>query len=259
MYKKSIIWIILVFSIITLTGCNQSITYSDKFEGIPIYPKTELIDYTEYQESYEKMNFKDTFKVVKEFYMETIDKEKWEIEENHMYPSLQGEDIKSEGYILKSGEQEVSLIIGLHKTKNKGDILRIELNGSPFKEDKYTVEGKSENWKTSLQYIIRKGSILVNGHVEYTGDNSPKEVYYKFLIYEIKSDSITDKNMVSKNSSQEVQGEQLKNDRFDVSSLSNREYQLEVYKKAINLGYIEIKWDEKGEDKIEKINIEIVE
>lgn len=254
MNKKLIMSIVLVLSIIALSGCNQSITYSDKFEGIPIYPKIELTTSSEYEEHYEVFDFKDTYEDVKEFYMENIDEEKWEIEENPLYPNIDGEGIKTQGYMLKGEEQEVSLIIGLQNTENAGNVLRIDLNGNPFKEAKYNVEGESENWQVSLEYIMRKGNMSVNGDVVYIGENPPKEVDYEFRIYEI-----IDENEGSKSSSQEVKGDELENNKFSINSQSNREYSLDVYEKAIDTGYIEIKWEERGEKKTEKITIEIVD
>ncbi|MDY0236555.1 MAG: hypothetical protein RBR71_11020 [Gudongella sp.] len=254
MNKKIIMSIVLVLSIIALSGCNQSITYSDKFEGIPIYPKIELTATSEYEEHYEVFDFKDTYEDVKEFYMENIDEEKWEIEENPLYSNIDGEGINTQGYMLKGEKQEVSLIIGLQNTENVGNILRIDLNGNPFNEGKYKVEGVGENWQVVLEYIIRKKSMLVNGDVIYIGDNPPKEVDYEFRIYEI-----IDKNMNSESSSQEVKGDELGNNKFSINSQSNRKYSLDVYTEAINNGYIEIKWEEQDEQKTEKINIKIVE
>lgn len=253
MNKKLIMLIILVLSIIALPGCQQSIRYSEKFEGIPIYPKIELVVDEEYTELYEALEFEDSFEDVKEFYMKNIDQEKWEIEENPLYPSLDG-DIKAEGYMLKGKEEELSLIITLQKTENLGNILRVDLNGNSFKEGKYNVEGKSENWKVSLEYIIRKGSMSARGDVEYIGENPPKEIDYVFVIYEIK-----DKNMDSKELRETSREDQLKNNKFQIISQINRDYSLDVYKEAINNAYIEIKWEEQGEKKIEKINMEIVE
>lgn len=254
MNKKLIMLIILVLSIIALSGCNQSIVYSEKFEGVPIYPKIELTASSEHEERYEAFGFKDTYEDVKEFYMENIDQEKWEIEANPLYPNLDGGGIKTQGYMLKGKEQEVSLIILLQNTENVGNILRIDLNGNPFKEGKYNVEGESENWEVFLEYTIRKGNMSVSGDVTYIGENPPKEIDYEFVIYEIK-----DENMNSKDLRQKVKGEQLKNNKFNLNSPNNREYSLDVYEEAINNGYIEIKWDEQDEKKKEKITIEIVE
>lgn len=252
--------IILVLSIVALSACeNGLIIYSEKFQGIPIYPSVELVASTEYAESYEKFGFKDTFEQVKDFYMQNIDQEKWEIEENPLYPSYSKESFKSQGYMLKGEEEEVSLTILLQKTENKGNILYVNLNGSPFEEAKYNVEGKSENWMAFLEYVIRKEGIFIDGEVRYTGDNPPKEVDNKFLIYEIKSASTPDENLDSKSISQETQGDPLENSKFQISSQGQREYELEVYKEAINHGYIEIRWQEQGEEKVEKINIAIAE
>jgi hypothetical protein len=254
MFKKIVLSAILILSIIALSGCNQAITYSDKFEGIPIYPTIKLIASTEYEESYEVLEFSDTFEEVKAFYMENIDQEKWKIEKNTLSPIVEYPGFKSQGYMLKSEKQEISLIIGLQTTENKGDILRIDLNGNLFKEGKYIVEGKSENWETSLEYIIRKDGIFINGDVIYTGDNPPKKVDNKFLIYEIKAESSPEENLTVESLSQETQGRQLEDSKFNISSQSNRKYELEVYEDAIKHGYIEIKWEEQDENKTEKIN-----
>lgn len=253
MNKKLIILIILVLSIIALVGCDQPIKYSQKFEGIPIYSEIELGSSSEYEEHYEVFDFKDKYEDVIEFYMQNIDQEKWEIEKNPLYPNIDRESFKTQGYMLEGEEQEVSLIIGLQSTENLGDILRIDLNGNPFKEGKYNVEGKSENWEVSLEYILRKGIISVNGDVSYIGENPPKEVDYEFRMYEIVNDKEG-----SESSSQEVKGEELENNKFRTNSQSNRKYSLDVYEKAIDNGYIEIKWEEKDVKKTEKIPVKIV-
>ena len=252
MNKKLVVLIAIVLSIIALSGCNQSITYSEKFEGIPIYPKIELTASSEYEEHYEVFDFKDEYEDVKEFYMQNIDQEKWEIEENPLYPKIDGESIKTQGYMLKGEEQEVSLIILLQSTENVGNILRVDLNANPFKEGKYNAQGESENWQLSLEYIIRKGNMSINGDVVYIGENPPKEVDYEFIIYEIK-----DENMNSKELRQMAKEDQLENNRFNLTLHINRDYSLDVYEKAINNGYIEIKWEEQGEKKTEKTTIEI--
>jgi hypothetical protein len=236
MNKKLIILGVLVLSIIALAGCNQPIRYSEKFGGIPIYPKIELGVSSEYEEHYEVVDFEDKYEDVIEFYAQNIDQEKWEIEENPLYPNIDEKGFKTQGYMLKGEEEEVSLIIGLQSTENVGNILRIDLNGNPFKEGKYNIKGESENWEVSLEYILRKGTISVNGDVVYIGENPPKELDYEFRMYEIIDD-----NEDSKSASQEVKGDKLGNNKFGISSQSNREYSLDVYEKAIDNGYIEIK------------------
>ncbi len=252
MNKKLIILLVLVLSIEALSGCNQSIKYSEKFEGIPIYPKLELGISLDDEERYEVFEFKDKFENVIEFYMENIDQKKWEIEENPLYPNIDEGSIKSRGYMLRGKEKDVSLIILLQNTDNVGNILRVDLNGNSFKEGKYTVVGESENWQSSLEYVIRKGNMSINGDATYIGENPPNEIDYEFTIYEIEDEAEGSKSL-----SQEVEGDKLKNNKFNLNSLSNRKYSLDVYEEAINNGYIEIKWEEENEKKTERISINI--
>jgi hypothetical protein len=257
MKKRSIAFISLLLITIVLSGCSNEIRYSEKFEGIPIYPDIEITSSSKYEEHYEVFEFKDTFEDVDDFYMENIDKDKWEIETNHLYPSLDKKIVKSKGYTLKGEEKDVSLIMVLQSTENKGDILYINLNGNPFKEDKYTVEGQSEHWKASLEYIIRKEGIFINGDVIYTGDNPPGKVDSNFAIYEIKLVPDSEENLEGEIVNTRSEGQELKDSRINISSQRNRDYKLEIYEEAIDNGYIEIKWEEDGKDKLEKINLKI--
>lgn len=257
MKKKSIVLVSLLLITIILSACNKEIRYSEKFEGIPIYPEIELTSSSEHEEYYEEFEFEDTFDEVKEFYMENIDKSKWEIEENPLYPSLDKKSVKSIGYTLKGDEKDVSLIMVLQSTENQGDILYISLNGNPFKEDKYIVEGQSENWKASLQYIIRREGIFIDGDVVYTGDNPPEEIDSNFIMYEIKSAPDSDKNLENETVSRASEGRQLEDSKINISSQISRKYKLEVYGEAINNGYIEIEWEEEGEDIREKVDFKI--
>lgn len=104
-----------------------------------------------------------------------------------------------------------------------------------------------------MEYVLRKGNVPINGEVIYLGENSPLEIEYTFVMYEIK-----DKNMDTQSIRTTSAGSQLKNNKFSISSQMEREYSLDVLEEAINHGYIEINWQEAGTSKTEIINFKIV-
>src|SRR5690554_4866359 len=110
--KKHVLRIlILILCVLYFAGCSQPVTYSEKFEGIPIYPGMELLSSSEHEEYYETLEFEGTFKDVKEFYLENIDKEKWSIKENPLNYNDENSSYVNQGYILKNGEKEVYIIL----------------------------------------------------------------------------------------------------------------------------------------------------
>lgn len=101
--------------------------------------------------------------------------------------------------------------------------------------------------------------IVTEGKLIYIGDNSPKTVDIKFVLYDIEPTSYYNGNIDAQSIAIESKGQQVKNSKIQISEFFNKKHKLEVYKEAINHGYININWDEKGAAKSEKINIEIVE
>lgn len=261
MNKNLLIIAFLILCIITFAGCSQPVVYSEKYEGIPIYPNVELISDTEYRELYKISEFKGTFSEVKKFYMDHINQEIWSIEENPLHWNQENSMVGEQGYILKDEEREVSLIIQRAKISERGNgDLIIIINGSPFKEGKFKVEGEAENWKASLEYVITKEEMEIDGDVNYIGNSPPNEVGCKFVYYHIIANPIPRENgqTIEDSGSSELT-KRLIDSKFEISGGGSRDYELEIEKEAINNAYIEIKWEEQGENKIEKIDLEIIE
>ncbi len=261
MNKNLFIIVFLILCIITLASCSYPVMYSEKYEGIPIYPNAELISSTEYREYYKISEFKGKFKEVEKFYTKHINQEIWSIEDNPLQWSGENSVVGMQGYILKDGKREVSLIIQRPKISEggNGDLILI-INGSPFKEGKLEVEGKSENWKASLEYIVTKERMKIDGNVKYTGNNPPKKAECTFVYYHMIANPIPKENGESLETSYRSEStETLTDSKFDISGWGNREYELEIEKEAINNGYIEVKWEEQGESKTEKIDLNIIE
>ncbi len=254
---------LLVFSFIAISsmlfwGCTQTITYSEKFDGIPIYPGMKSVAGSNDVENYEMKDFDGDLKKVNDYYINQIDYKKWSIKENHLYWTEEYLHEGTERYILTDGVEEVSLIINLVKTTDITGTLFIEINASPFMEGKYRAEGQSEHWKTSLEYIILKDRILVNGYATYLGDNPPQEADVSFLTYEIFVSPPPKEGIVRESSTEKIWDQLVEDSMIIISTQSSRDYQFEIYKEAINNAYIEIMWEEQGEDKSERIEITVV-
>lgn len=189
MNKKLLFIVGLILIMITFTGCGQPLIYSEIYEGIPIYPEAILLDSSEYREFYKISEFKGTFAEVKEFYLDNINQDLWTIKENPL--EVNGEysflgSLSTQGYILKNKEKEVSLLIQRAIISEDGSgYLVVIINGSPLKEEKFKVEGKSENWKASLEYILTKERVRINGEAQYVGNKSPKIVDTEFTYYQV--------------------------------------------------------------------------
>lgn len=238
------------------TGCAQEVMYSEKYEGVPIYPGVELQGSTEYIEDYGAPQFSGTFEEVKEFYMKYIDQERWSIEENLLHENQENDFMGFQGYILKDKdkEREISLILEWVKTKDNNGPLRIIINGSPLKEGKYKVKGESTHWNASLEYSITKGGTFINGQLQYMGDIPPQKVAYHFMMYQVIKNKKAEEAV-----STTAKGSTLKDSTLMiVEGSSGRNYKLEILKEAINNGYIELTWEAQGQEKTEKINLAIV-
>ena len=259
--KNLLIIAFLILCIISFAGCSNPVVYSEKYDGIPIYPNAELKSSKEYREYYIILEFKGTFAEVKKFYMNNINQEIWSIEENPLHWNQENSMGGEQGYILKDEEREVSLIIQRTKISEggNGDLIII-INGSPFEEGKFKVEGEAENWKASLEYVITKERIDIDGDVNYIGNNPPNEVGCKFVYYHMIANPIPKENgQTIEASGSSEWTKRLVDSKFEISGGGNRDYELEIEKEAINNAYIEIKWEEQGENKTEKIDLEIIE
>lgn len=126
--------------------------------------------------------------------------------------------------------------------------------------DKFIVKGQSEYWKISLEYKIRENDkILVEGNSIYIGDKPPKKVDMTFVPYNIESTSIYYSNAEESQSIPiELKGQPVKDSKINISQSFNRSHNNKVYEEAVNSGYLEIKWEYQGKEKIERVNIEIV-
>lgn len=258
MNKQLLIIVSLILIIITFTGCSQPLIYSEMYEGIPIYPGAILNDSSEYREYYKISEFNGTFAEVKEFYLENINQDIWTIKENPL--QVNGEysflgSLSTQGYILKDEETEISLLIQCAITSEDGSgYLVIIINGSPLKEEKFEVEGESEHWKASLEYIITKERIRINGDAHYIGNTLPKIVEIEFIYYQMMEDKIPIESASKKMSMGEIEITVI-----DFDESYEREYELKIQKEAINNAYIKIIWKEQDENKIEKIDLDVVQ
>ena len=108
----------------SLNGCTKAkVIYSRNFQGVPIYPGTELLSSNDLgqnmlHELYANMYFKGKFEDVKKYYETNIDKTVWEV-------NLAKEPNISHGideicaYTLKNKDREVRVTITYSK-KSKG-------------------------------------------------------------------------------------------------------------------------------------------
>lgn len=124
----------------------------------------------------------------------------------------------------------------------------------------YNVEGQSEHWQASLEYMVRQNDrVWAEGAVKYMGSNIPEKVNMKFVIYDIEPTSYYDGNVDALRITTTVEGRELIDSEIIITESFNRSHDLQVYEEAINQGYIEIEWEEEGREIIEKIDIKIVE
>lgn len=152
------------------------------------------------------------------------------------------------------------LSVSIFLSCNNFDDLSKDISRESFK---LKAEGQSEHWKTSLIYTIEENNnVWVDGTVTYTGENLPKEVNRKFVLYDIEPTSFYDGNVDRTSITIEVKNEELINSEIlisETSTQSSKNHELEVYQEAINYGFIELKWNSPDGRKIEKIGIQIVE
>lgn len=261
MHKGKLIATILLICIIILTGCRKTIKYSEKYEGIPIYPRLELKESAPFVEKYENSDFGGTFEEAKEFYTHNTDQEKWEIRQN---PLIKGETKSKEGIVEASGvqgyllknkikDEEVSLLITYWKIQNMKGNLRITIDGRPLKEGKFIAKGRSNHWEASMEYVITRGTVSVEGYIEYLGESPPKVVDYEFLWHQIMNGESIEKSIIDRG------GKELKASKIHFSDKNDhREHKLERIKEGINNhAYIELKWKDGEEKKTEKIEFKI--
>ncbi len=259
MKKLFLVVVIVVLSSVIFVGCDQPIEYSGKFDGIPIYPGMELASDSEFEERYEMIEFEGAFQDVIDYYLNHIDHKKWSVEENFLYWNEGNSPKWSRRYILTDGQEDVALMINVWKTNDELGRLYVYLNGSPLKEGKYSAEGQSEHWKASVEYIIGKDRILVNGEATYIEAEPPTAVDVVFFVYEIIFSPPLDGHLSKKASTSEVLRQPVKDSMIKISDSSGRNYQFEIYKEAIDNAYIVLTWEEQGEDKIEIIDIKVVQ
>jgi len=255
MNKKLLFVMFFVLWIIFSSGCSQSVSDSEKFEGIPIFPEATLVKNTrlteDYIERYETADLNTTFEELKEFYMEHIDKNRWSIEENIYHKQEENRFIGTIGYILRDKEREVSLILTKLKKNEEGNgPLQITINGNPLKEGKLQVHGLSKHWEIALEYTIMKNILSATGQLTYIGDTPPKELDYDFTMYQTSDEKLQTKGERELNGFHE---------KFDFGGGNHRQVDLEVIKEAINNATFELKWVEKGTKLKEIIDLNVVE
>jgi hypothetical protein len=239
-------------------GCDQPTEYSGKFDGIPIYPGMELASDSEVEERYEMIEFEGAFQDVIDYYLNHIDRKKWSVEENFLYWNEENPPKWSRRYILTDGQEDVALMINVWKTNDELGRLYVYLNGSPLKEGKYSAEGQSEHWKASVEYILGKDKILINGEATYIGDELPTAVDVVFLVYEMNFSPPFEGRVVGEASTRETLSQPVEDSMIKISDSDDRTYQFEIYKEAIDNAYIVLTGEEQGEDKIEIVDITVV-
>lgn len=255
MNKKLLFVMFFVLWIIITIGCSQSVSYSEKFEGIPIFPDATLVKNTklteDYIERYETADLSATFEELKEFYMENIDQNRWYIEENPYHNQEDNSHVGTIGYILRDKEREVSLILTKIRNDKKGNgPLQITINGNLLKEGRLHVHGLSKYWEVALEYTIRKENLFAYAQLIYIGDTPPKELDYDFTMYQTSEEKL------------QIKGERVLNDfykKINFHGGNHRQVDLEVLKEAINKATFELKWVENGTNLTEIIDLNIVE
>ena len=255
MKKLLIVVFSIVLTAILLVGCSQPVEYSEKFEGIPIYPGMELVGSSEFEEYYEMFEFEGEFQQVIDYYLSEIDSKKWSIEESDLYWSEENTPKWVRRYILTDGEEEVSLLLDYFKTRNVNGVLHAKLNASQLKEGKCTANGQSNHWTTSLEYIIGNDQVIIQGFAEHLGDDPPQKVDTVFYIYEMNITPKPEYGVSRRSSSETASDMVLEDSMIEISASMDRDFPFDSYIEAINSAYIELSWEEQGEDKIERIEI----
>lgn len=124
----------------------------------------------------------------------------------------------------------------------------------------YDVEGENENWNLSLEYsTTERDKIWVEGEIVYIGDEVPNKVNMEFVLFDVVPTSFYHDDIGTINNTVTYEGHEFENDIITISESFTKTHELEVYKEAINYGYIEIEWEENNNEKTEKINFNIVE
>ena len=251
--EKISLWIYMILLLTILTsGCTKKIQYSKEYEGIPIYPTTTLEkEYSmgeQHYEMYINNEFNGTIEDVENFYRTYTNKEKWTIKKNPVYDDIETEYIHFRAYTLTKDEKEVTLLINQSKEKEQS-ALTITMESSPLQEGKIKAKGKTAYWKVNGEYRLGKREERIEGELEYLGENPPERIEYHFVFYE----------MPNKNSTSARGIAQYPEYRVPTTS-GNRSEELEDIVEAINkTAYIEVLWQEAGENKKERININTID
>lgn len=124
--------IIFIIGVAILTGCSK-ISYSPVFQGVPIYPSTQLmtsntIEEDKYSEMYTDMFFKGNIDSVKKFYEKSIDRDLWEVKEVEKDIPSHGID-KICAYTLSGKERTATITIAYSSNEKTGKHIYITIIG----------------------------------------------------------------------------------------------------------------------------------
>lgn len=129
--------ILLCFIILlVITGCSK-VTYSNEFTGIPIYPGTELMLDSEFDnkvhEMYADMTFKGDIDKVEEYFLKNIDTSIWTIKK--VDESRTGHNVdKIYDYTLKGNNRNATLTIAYSDNEKTGRRISITIIGDKLKK-----------------------------------------------------------------------------------------------------------------------------
>lgn len=241
----------LVITLVIITGCSQqkdreNLADKANFAGIVIEVNDQSI-LVKVNEDEEEINSSDLMSVL-------LNAE--EDDSNTDFDIGDEVRIYYDGTIAESYPAQINKVYAIMLVYSSGS--QSDNSSGKFAGD-YNVEGQSEHWGAYLEYLARENDrVWVEGTVIYFGDNTPEKVNMKFVIYDIERTSHDDGNVDVLRITTTVEGRELIDSEIKVSESFDRSHDLEVYEEAINNGYIEIEWEEEGQEIIEKINIKIV-
>ena len=242
----------LVITLILITGCSKQMNMNNilnepNFAGIVIKVNEQSI-LVEVNEDEDEISSSDLMSV-------SLDVE---LDDSNIDFNI-GDEVRIyyDGTIAESYPAQINKVYAIMLVDPSGN--QSDKHTDKFVGD-YNVEGQSEHWQASLEYLMSQNDrVWAEGAVKYMGSNTPEKVNMRFVIYDIETTSYDDGNVDALRITTTVEGRELIDSEIKISESFNKSHDLEVYEEAINNGYIEIEWEEDGQEIIERINIKIVE
>ena len=132
MKKLALLCILLVFLV---SGCAK-VSYSSEFEGVPIYPGTELFASNEYDNMVSEMYFgmyvNGDIEKVRKFFEKNIDSSIWTMKD--IDRPMTGHNIdKIYGYTIKSKDRNATLIMTYSNSDKVGESISVTITGNKLK------------------------------------------------------------------------------------------------------------------------------